>query len=41
MTEYESLEFICESLNDRARLMRLGEECAELSAAIFKLFRKK
>ena len=38
--EYENLNYIRENLNDKARLMQLGEECAELSAAIFKLFRK-
>ena len=39
-TEHESLNYIREKLSDKARLMQLGEECAELSAVIFKLFRK-
>lgn len=40
-SENESLNYIREKLSDKARLLQLGEECAELSAAIFKLFRKK
>lgn len=37
----ENINYIRENLSDKARLIQLGEECAELSAAIFKLFRKK
>lgn len=37
----ENINCIRENLSDKARLIQLGEECAELSAAIFKLFRKK
>lgn len=40
VTEHENLNYIRENLSDKARLLQLGEECAELSAAIFKLFRK-
>ena len=38
--ENENISYIRENLSDKARLIQLGEECAELSAAIFKLFRK-
>ena len=38
--EHENLNYIREKLSDKARLLQLGEECAELSAAIFKLLRK-
>ena len=40
VTEHKNLNYIRENLSDKARLLQLGEECAELSAAIFKLFRK-
>ena len=40
MNEIENIDYIRENLSDKARLIQLGEECAELSAAIFKLFRK-
>lgn len=36
----ENIKYIRENLSDKARLIQLGEECAELSAAIFKLLRK-
>lgn len=39
--ENENISYIRENLSDKTRLIQLGEECAELSAAIFKLFRKK
>lgn len=41
MNEIENINYIRDNLSDKARLIQLGEECAELSAAIFKLFRKK
>lgn len=34
------IKFICENVSDLSRLLQVGEECAELIAAIFKYLRK-
>jgi hypothetical protein len=34
------IRYICENVSDMSRLLQLGEECAELTQAIFKYLRK-
>lgn len=36
----EKIKFICENVSELSRLLQVGEECAELIAAIFKYLRK-